>query len=462
MGHLYGYSKWSKLFEQDQSNIPSIENSIIFDIVDQLNSGKVPGTSDKYAHQVWNSLTQSEIDNMTNSIKNYSKKLVRSWEKSRESYRFRISSRDGGPKRIGLSNIEVNENYEVATCDSSAKFTGWKSISDIVEEVNQYNSSVAFNSAPKKIVRKPNVKLPDSKSRRGYRIINAVQVVESGNSGQISQYAVLDIKPASVDPDRGGSTTTTKTKISATASGSKGFKSESFKLTNNDIIDQLISDISSQLKDANSKRFSTIHVISSASNKWGKPVPATHKKDGTVLIEDEDFKSDPFPNTQISDLKNPESKNKKLAYKRGETISSKIKKAAIEAGIATSDVKVSIEWRVTDTGGKVDPEDVDISDAGQYFKVEVGGLGTKLDTVVNPGEEVVESVTLVLGRIGIELINLDSPKSRGRNAFGMFGPRNIIVKKGGKFFKGGARGIGGNRNKFTFQGKRTLLKKNQR
>ena len=398
---------------------------------------------------------------MTNSIKNYSKKLVRSWEKSADSYRFRISSKDGGPKRDRLANIEINENLEVATCDSSGKFTGWKSIFDIVEEVNKYNSSIAFDSAPRKIVKKPNVKLPDSKIKIGYKRINAVQIIESGNKFQISQYAVLNIaesedvsevkpKPKGVD------------KISAKASGAKGFKSESFKLKNNDIIDQLISDISSQLKDADSKKFRTIHVISSASNKWGKPVPATHKKDGTVLIEDEDFKSDPFPNTQISDLKNPESKNKKLAYKRGETISSRIKKAAIEAGIATSDVKVSIEWRVTDTGGEVDPEGVDISDAGQYFKVEVGGLGTKSKPYEAPEANIVTSVSLTLGRIGIELINLDSPKGRGRNAFGIGGPRNIIVKKGGTFFKGGARGPGGNRNRFTFQGKGTGLKRNVR
>ena len=456
------FKEWKKLLEQteQQTKVPTVENAIFADILAQLNSGEIPGTKDSVAIEVWNSLSDAQISAMTESIKNYSKKLIKKWDEMHDSYRFGFSRMGGGlPQKLDLNKIAVNENYQVAITADGQTVSEWKYIEDVIAEINAYNASVGFKDHARSIREKANVKGEDGKRVGGTGY--AIQVwtpTASVSTNQIMQLALLDVKENTKEIVTQKAVLDKKVveKITAKSTGSKGFDKGSYELTNNEIIDNLIASISKQLEEAGKKQFTSIKVVSSASNFWRSEVPATHKKDGTILISDKDYTSEPFPGKDIDDLTKGESKNQKLAYKRGETIADKLKEAAIEKGIAADDVKVSIEWRVTDTGGKNDPEGVDPKDAGQYFRVTVEGLGDKVTIEKGKAaksETKLSSLNFDVGQVGISITNLDAPVSRG-NIFGIGEPRNIIVKKGGKFFKGGSRGPGGNRNQFGFAGYR--------
>ncbi len=479
MGKVLNFKKWSssidesnkynansfedwKILEQNATGgSPTIEEAIFSDLLEDLNGGKVKNTN--IAMQVYNSLSMDQVTAMVESIKNYSNKVFKNWDKLHEQYRFIISKYPGGaPTKHDLNVIAVNDNYEVAITTDGKTFSGWKNMDDIINEVNAYNASVGFESTPKSITRDANVRIPDESRPKGYRLGYAIMIRTSStsdNSNHIKQYALLDVRENTKEEvtDPGSPDKVVTKPLTAKATGSNGFAVGKYELQNDDIVTKLVDSIEAKLKDAGEKQFKKIKVVSSASNFWGTGVPYTHEKDGTAVDTETDFKSEPFPGKSIDDLNKGESKNKKLAYLRGSTIADKVKELAIERGITTSDAKVTIEWRVTNTGGKNDAKDAAPEDKGQYFKVVVGGFGVE-KTVIKGDAPVTEdkltSLNFDIGSFGIALKNLNAPSPKKRGFLGIGGPKAIILKKGGKFYKGGSRGKGGNRNQFSFQGKR--------
>lgn len=459
----YSFEDW-KLLEQTATTSPTIEEALYSDILEDLNNGAVKGHKADIAMQVYNSLTMDQATAMVESIKNYSKKVFKNWDKLHEQYRFKISRLPGGiPDDHRLTVIAVNDKYEVAVTVDGHTVSEWKPMSDIIAAVNANNASVGFNSNPQSIIKHANVHIEDSTRPKGYRLGYAVMIRNGDagvNSNQILQYALLDVmeNTKNVVTNPGTQPKTITKNITAKSTGGKGFEVGKYELKDDSVVVGLVNDIESKLKKAGEKQFKKIKVISSASNFWGKAVPYTHEKDGTVVNNDLDYKSEPYAGKDISELKTGEAKNKKLAYLRGSKIANAVKKLAIERGITTDNADVSIEWRVTNTGGKNDPKNAAPKDKGQYVKVVVGGFGVEKIEIEGKAAETVDklsSLSFILGSFGIVLKNLGAKPHKPRGFLGIGGgPKAIILKKGGKFYKGGARGIGGNRNKFSFQGGR--------
>lgn len=469
--NISNYKNWKAINEQsavqpasdtpdvsaNTAKIPTIEDAILGDILADIPNQGVG--RQRIVTSVYNALTPDEISAMNVSIKNYSKTVFKNWGKLHEQYRFIISSKPGGvPAQTDLNVIAVDKDYKVAVTTDGRTVSEWKYMETIIAEVNAYNASVGFKSAPKNIERGANVKSKDGKKVGGTGYAVRVRIPASGNSDHVIQYALLNVREnEEIIVTKKGTPDTVKTeKIVAKSTGSKGFVVNAYQLKNDStVVSDLVDDIAKQLEAAGQKQFTSISVVSSASNHWQEPVPATHSLDGKVLITDGEYNSDPYPGEEIKDLTENASKNKKLAFKRGEMIANAVKKEAVNRGIASDDAKVSIEWRVSDTGGKND--ELETKTPGQYFKVEVGGFGekeTEIKGTADKTEIKLKSLNFDLGHFGIRLKNLDAKTPRPGGIFGIGGPKSIIVNNNGKFFAGGARGAGGNRDKFGFRGYR--------
>jgi hypothetical protein len=144
-------------------------------------------------------------------------------------------------------------------------------------------------------------------------------------------------------------------------------------------------------------KINALNVISSASNKWGKPVDFSHDNAGNEV---KDFAS--------VDNSGPSGKNKRLAEKRNLALTNAIiaELKQIPWLIVNLDqYDISKEIRITDTEGKTDPEKKDdpakYPNPGQYaeFEISIGGSidyeYTKQAKFANKGSFKVLGVTMI-------------------------------------------------------------------
>jgi hypothetical protein len=122
-----------------------------------------------------------------------------------------------------------------------------------------------------------------------------------------------------------------------------------------------------------------ISVVSSASNYYGGVVEFTHDKSGNPVKSDINFNQKP---TKTNDTN--VDKNNLLAWNRGLRILNLLKQTndtdlGDNLGKITipDDVNEKVEWRVTDTGGKVDPAGAE--GGGQYAKLFIKGVAMRTD-----------------------------------------------------------------------------------
>jgi hypothetical protein len=160
-------------------------------------------------------------------------------------------------------------------------------------------------------------------------------------------------------------------------------------------------------KDRKNITLDQIKVIASASNHYTNPVPATHSNSGEINKEYKgEYKpnEDPSPGKSHKDLKLAEANNK-LAWSRAENFSKKLMELLQnDEELKAKGIKFSaptIEWRITDTGGKVDNtrDKNEHPNPGQYVEVKLGVKGdieTKEPKVVSPKKTAtVFSVTMI-------------------------------------------------------------------
>jgi hypothetical protein len=119
--------------------------------------------------------------------------------------------------------------------------------------------------------------------------------------------------------------------------------------------------------------------VSSASNYYGGVVEFTHDKSGNPVKSDINFNQKP---TKTNDTN--VDKNNLLAWTRGLRILNLLKQTndtdlGGNLGKITipTDVNEKVEWRVTDTGGKVDPAGAE--GGGQYAKLFIKGVAMRTD-----------------------------------------------------------------------------------
>jgi hypothetical protein len=155
---------------------------------------------------------------------------------------------------------------------------------------------------------------------------------------------------------------------------------------------------------------SDVSVVSSASNYYGGVVDFTHDKSGNPVKGGINFNQQP---TKTNDTN--VDKNNLLAWNRGLRILNLLKQTnGSDLGdnlgkvTITDGANESVEWRVTDTGGKVDPAGKE--GAGQYAKLFIKGVAIRTEKGFKPGQTTPGSNEANLRQT---IIYLDSSSSKG-------------------------------------------------
>jgi hypothetical protein len=160
----------------------------------------------------------------------------------------------------------------------------------------------------------------------------------------------------------------------------------------------------------NNLDINSINVISSASNYYKGVVDFTHDRSGNVVKKGINYNQKP-----IETNKGNVDANNLLSWNRGQRILSLIKSingsslGDVLGNITIlNDVTEKVEWRVTDTGGNVDPAGAEGS--GQYARLYIKGVAEKIKTrdvkpKIIPGSNE--------GNLRQVIIYVDSSKSEG-------------------------------------------------
>lgn len=153
-----------------------------------------------------------------------------------------------------------------------------------------------------------------------------------------------------------------------------------------------------------------ISVVSSASNYYGGVVEFTHDKSGNPVKSGINFNQKPAKTNESS-----VDKNNLLAWNRGLRIVNLLKQTnGADLGdnlgkvTISDDVNEKVEWRVTDTGGKVDPAGKE--GAGQYAKLFIKGVAIRTEVEETPPTTTPGSNEANLRQT---IIYLDSSSSKG-------------------------------------------------
>ena len=340
MGNVLNFKKWNssidenskyarnsfedwKMLEQDNTNasqntptsggeVPSISEVLTADIAEYLGSTKA--YNEKVVSGTFNYLTASQAASLETSFTNASKKLIKRWDKDWEQWEFRVKRQSPKPYKINLNSVSVNEKHEIAYSNDKGATIKYGYIEDLLDTVNNHNIANGFKGGFKTLSRQ--VASSNLKKSMGLKYDDRLVYVliddissTSVSSNQVILHGLLDVSENTKIEVIKKETTEIK-KIAAKSSDDKAFEVGKYKLKNSDIVTELVDSIEKQLKDSGDKQFTKINVVSSASNYWGGKVPATHKLDGTILIEDGEYKSEPFKGKDIDELNEPSSKNK--------------------------------------------------------------------------------------------------------------------------------------------------------
>jgi len=176
-----------------------------------------------------------------------------------------------------------------------------------------------------------------------------------------------------------------------------------------------------------------IKIVSSASNSWNKKwVAPTHSKSGQLLAGSTDSIGKQVPNNNYDFNQQPPSgtddtsKNNILSWNRGQNLANAILSVKTEY-YSGEGVTPSVEWRVTDTGGKVDKPGHEGS--GQFARVYLSGVASKRiegKPTSTPGKN-----KGVMSQVPVMISASDASGGRRISWFGAH--RAKIVGKGGKF-----------------------------
>ncbi len=210
-----------------------------------------------------------------------------------------------------------------------------------------------------------------------------------------------------------GGTLTTKTPVDLVVELSEAFTTGFSTFKDNDSARQaLITKIGQELTNKGyiNLDINSINVISSASNYYVGIVDFTHDKGGNVTKTGINFNNEPTK----TDKKNVDANNK-LAWERGQRLLTLLKgingqSLGGDLGVVTihDGASETVEWRVTDTDGKVDPAGAEGS--GQYAKLFISGVAQKVQTediepTITPGSN--------KGNLTQAIIYVDSDKLEG-------------------------------------------------
>jgi len=235
--------------------------------------------------------------------------------------------------------------------------------------------------------------------------------------GDVPADGILTVGVSSNRPEEGtitpGIRITEKTPVDLVVELSEAFTTGFSTFKNNEESKKsLLSKIGEELNKKGYKNLdiNSINVISSASNYYKGVVDFTHDRSGNVVKKGINYNQKP-----IETNKGNVDANNLLSWNRGQRILGLIKSingsslGDVLGNITIlNDVTEKVEWRVTDTGGNVDPAGAEGS--GQYARLYIKGVAEKITEKIKPPKITLGSNE---GNLRQAIIYVDSSKSEG-------------------------------------------------